>query len=70
MLQQRNQEAAQDGWFVSIDVISSGGSPRSVNAAIEQAKAEGLFEGPSKNSLSQDVERAKFFTSFGIGYRC
>jgi hypothetical protein len=70
MLQQKNQEAAQDGWFVNIDVIDSGGNPRSANAAVEQAKAEGLFEGPSKNSLSQDVERAKFFTSFGIGYRC
>jgi hypothetical protein len=62
-------EAPKDGWFVNIDVIYSGGNSKSVEAIIEQTKAEGLFDGEYKNSLLQDLENAKHFSSFGIGYK-
>jgi hypothetical protein len=70
MLQQKNNgEVPNDGWFVNIDVIYSGGNPKSIEAIIEQTKADGLFDGEYKNSLLQDLENAKHFSSFGIGYK-
>jgi hypothetical protein len=69
MLQQKNNgEAPTDGWFVHIDVIYSGGSIKSVLEIIEQYKKEGTYE-ESKGYLMQDLEMAKHFTSFGIGYK-
>jgi hypothetical protein len=67
--EKNNNEAPNDGWYVNIDVIYSGGSQKSVEAIIEQTKAEGLFEGNYKDSLLEDVENAKHFSSFGIGYK-
>jgi hypothetical protein len=69
MLQQKNKgEAPNDGWFVNIDVIYSGGSIKSVLEIIEQYKSEGTYE-ESKGYLMQDLENAKHFTTFGIGYK-
>jgi hypothetical protein len=67
--EKNNNEAPNDGWYVNIDVIYSGGNPKSVEAIIEQTKAEGSFDGEYKNSLLQDLESSKHFTSFGIGYK-
>jgi hypothetical protein len=70
MLQEKNHnEAPNDGWYVNIDVIYSGGNPKNVEAIIEQTKTEGLFEGGYKDSLLQDLEKAQYFASFGIGYK-
>jgi hypothetical protein len=68
LYEKNNKEAPNNGWFVNIDVIYCGGSQKQVQAIIEQTKAEGLFEGNYKDSLMQDLERAKHFISFGIGY--
>ncbi len=62
-------DAPIDGWFVNIDVIYSGGSQQPIRATIEQSKAEGSFDGEYKRSLSRDLELAKHFTTFGIGYK-
>jgi hypothetical protein len=69
LYEKNNKEAPKDGWFVNIDVIYSGGSQKQVLAIIEQTKTEGSFEGEYKNSLLQDLENAKHFSSFGIGYK-
>jgi hypothetical protein len=69
LFEENDKEAPIDGWFVNIDVIYSGGNPFSVEAIIEQTKADGLFDGEYKNSLLQDLENAKHFSSFGIGYK-
>jgi hypothetical protein len=69
LFEENFKQAPNDGWFVNIDVIYSGGNPKSVEAIIEQTKAEGLFDGEYKNSLLQDLENAKHFSSFGIGYK-
>jgi hypothetical protein len=69
LYEKNNKEAPNDGWFVNIDVIYSGGSQKQVLAIIEQTKAEDQFEGEYKNSLLQDLEKAKYFSSFGIGYK-
>jgi hypothetical protein len=69
LFEENLKQAPNDGWFVNIDVIYSGGNPKSVEAIIEQTKAEGLFDGEYKNSLLQDLENAKHFSSFGIGYK-
>ncbi len=70
MLQiKNNNEPHHDGWFVNIDVIFSGGSQKQVQAIINQTKTEGVFEGNYKDYLLQDLENAKHFTCFGIGYK-
>jgi hypothetical protein len=69
LYEKNNKEAPNDGWFVNIDVICSGGSQKRVQAIIEQTKNEGSFEGEYKNSLLQDLENAKHFSTFGIGYK-
>jgi hypothetical protein len=67
--EKNNNEAPIDGWFVNIDVIYSGGSQKQVQAIIEETKTEGVFEGNYKDALLQDLENAKHFSSFGIGYK-
>jgi hypothetical protein len=69
LYERNNKEAPNDGWFVNIDVIYSGGSQKQVQAIIDKSKAEGAFEGNYKDSLLQDLENAKHFTTFGIGYK-
>jgi hypothetical protein len=69
LYEKNNKDAPNDGWFVNIDVIYSGGSQKQVQAIIEQTKAEGAFEGNYKDSLLQDLEKAKHFSTFGIGYK-
>ncbi len=68
LYEKNNKEAPNDGWFVNIDVIYSGGSQKQVQAIIDQTKMESAFEGNYKDSLLQDLENAKHFSSFGIGY--
>jgi hypothetical protein len=69
MLQEKNSnEPHQDGWFVNIDVIFSGGSQKQMLAYIEESKKEGQYEGEAKEQMLLDLEKAKHFTSFGIGY--
>jgi hypothetical protein len=68
LYERNNKEAPNDGWFVNIDVIYSGGSQKQVQAIIDKSKAEGAFEGNYKDSLLEDLERARHFTTFGIGY--
>jgi hypothetical protein len=69
LFEKNNREAPNDGWFVNIDVLYSGGSQKQIQAIIDQTKTEGAFEGEYANSLMQDLERAKHFSSFGIGYK-
>jgi hypothetical protein len=69
LYEKNNKEAPNDGWFVNIDVIYSGGSQKQINAIIEKTNAEGVFEGNYKDSLLQDLEHAKHFSCFGIGYK-
>ncbi len=69
LYEKNNMEAPNDGWFVNIDVIYSGGSQKQINAIIDQTKEEGVFDGNYKDSLLQDLENAKHFSTFGIGYR-
>lgn len=66
---ENNNEMPVDGWFVNIDVICSGGNPKNIEVIIEQAKADGLFEGDYKDSLLQDLKNASYFSTFGIGYK-
>jgi hypothetical protein len=70
MLQEKNNnEVANDGWFVNIDVIYGGGSQKTMLAYIEELKKEGAFEGFAKEQTLLDLEKAKYFSSFGIGYK-
>jgi hypothetical protein len=69
LYEKNNNEAPNDGWFVNIDVIYSGGSQKRVQAIIDQSIAEGLEEGEYKKSLFDDLRKAKHFTAFGIGYK-
>jgi hypothetical protein len=70
MLQERNNnEPHKDGWFLNIDVIFSGGGQETMLNYIEELKQEGLFEGNGKEQALIDLERAKYFSSFGIGYK-
>jgi hypothetical protein len=69
LFEKNNNEAPNEGWFINIDVICSGGSQKYVEAIIEQSKADGEFEGNCKDGLLADLENAKHFTSFGIGYK-
>jgi hypothetical protein len=69
LYEKNNKEAPNDGWFVNIDVIYSGGSQKQLQAIIEQSKNEGSFDGEYRNSLLQDLEKAKHFSCFGIGYK-
>jgi hypothetical protein len=68
LYEKNNKEAPNDGWFVNIDVIYSGGSQKQAQAIIEQYKADGVYA-ESKEWLLQDLEKAKHFTSFGIGFK-
>jgi hypothetical protein len=68
MLTQKNQAPAVEGWFYNIDVIYSGGNPANALAIIAQYKQDGSFE-ESKDFLLQDLEKANYFSSFGIGYK-
>jgi hypothetical protein len=70
MLQERNNnEPHKDGWFLNIDVIFSGGSQQTMLNYIEEMKKEGQYEGVAKEQALIDLEKAKYFSSFGIGYR-
>jgi hypothetical protein len=70
MLQEKNNnEEAKDGWYVNIDVIYSGGSQNIMLNYIEELKKEGQFEAVAKEQALMDLEKAKFFSAFGIGYR-
>jgi hypothetical protein len=69
MLQEKNNnEVASGGWFYNIDVIFCGGNPDAVLKIIEQYKQDGTYE-ENKKYLEEDLEKAKYFTSFGIGYK-
>jgi hypothetical protein len=68
LLEKNNNETTQDGWYVNIDVIYSGGSQKNMLAYIEESKKEGQYEGEAKEQMILDLEKAKYFTSFGIGY--
>jgi hypothetical protein len=68
LFKKNNNEQPKDGWFVNIDVIYSGGSTKNIKAIIEQYKTDGTYE-ESKEFLLQDLERAKHFGTFGIGYK-
>jgi hypothetical protein len=70
MLQEKNNnEVAIDGWFVNIDVIYGGGNQKTMLAYIEELKKEGAFEGFAKEQTLIALEKAKYFSSFGIGYK-
>jgi hypothetical protein len=69
LFEKNNKESANDGWFVNIDVIYSGGNQKTMLAYIEELKKEGAFEGFTKEQTLMDLEKAKYFTSFGIGYK-
>jgi hypothetical protein len=70
MLQEKNNnEAPNDGWYVNIDVIYSGGNQKTMLAYIEELKKECAFEGFAKEQTLLDLEKAKYFSSFGIGYK-
>jgi hypothetical protein len=68
MLTEKNQAPANEGWFYNIDVIYSGGNPANALAIIAQYKTDGTYE-ESKQFLLEDLEKAKFFSAFGIGYK-
>jgi radical SAM superfamily enzyme YgiQ (UPF0313 family) len=69
MLQERNNnEPHKDGWFLNIDVIFSGGGQETMLNYIEELKQGGLFEGNGKEQALIDLEKAKYFSSFGLGY--
>jgi hypothetical protein len=69
LYEKNNKEEAQDGWYINIDVIYSGGNQKTMLAYIEELKKEGAFEGFAKEQTLIDLEKAKYFTSFGIGYK-
>ena len=68
MLTEKNKGTAIEGWFYNIDVIYSGGNPANALAIIAQYKTDGTYE-ESKQFLLQDLEKATFFSAFGIGYK-
>lgn len=69
LLKEKNGgEDAIEGWFYNVDVFYSGGNPKNVLALIEQYKQDGTYEA-SKDFLQKDLEKAQYFTSFGIGYK-
>jgi hypothetical protein len=57
-----------EGWFYKIDVIYSGGNPKNILALIEQYKQDGTYE-EAKAYLAEDLEKAQYFSCFGIGYK-
>jgi hypothetical protein len=65
---ENSNEAPNDGWFVNIDVIYSGGNLKQILAMIEQAKTNGTFA-DEKDYLLNELESQKHFMSFGIGYK-
>jgi hypothetical protein len=70
MLQEKNnKEASKDGWFLNIDVIFSGGGQETMQNFIEELKKKGRYEGVAKEQALKDMEKAKYFSSFGIGYK-
>jgi hypothetical protein len=70
MLQERNNnEPHKDGWFFNIDVIFSGGNQETMLNYIEEMKREGQYEGVAKEQALIDLEKARYFSSFGIGYK-
>jgi hypothetical protein len=70
MLQEKNNnEPHKDGWYVNIDVIFSGGSQNTILNYIEELKKEGQFEAVAKEQALVDLEKAKYFSAFGIGYK-
>jgi hypothetical protein len=66
---QNNNEPSKDGWFINIDAFYSGGSQKHIKATIDQAKKDGLYFGENKEILLKELNQAKYFTSFGIGYK-
>jgi hypothetical protein len=69
LLKEKNGgEDAREGWFYKIDVIYSGGNPKNILALIEQYKQDGTYE-EAKAYLAEDLEKAQYFSCFGIGYK-
>jgi hypothetical protein len=68
LLEKNSNELPNDGWYVHIDVIYSGGSQRNVLAIIESYKVDGLYE-ENEAILLADLEKSRYFSSFGIGYK-
>ncbi len=66
---QNDNEPSKDGWFVNIDVFYSGGNQKNIKTNIAQAKKDGLYIGEYKEILLKELNQAKYFTSFGIGYK-
>jgi hypothetical protein len=70
MLQEKNNnEPHKDCWYVNIDVIFSGGSQNTMLNYIEELKKEGQFEAVAKEQALMYLEKAKYFSAFGIGYK-
>jgi hypothetical protein len=70
LLQEKNNnEAPSDGWYINIDITYAGGSQETMLNYIEELKKEGQFEGNAKEQVLLDLEKAKYFSSFGIGYK-
>jgi hypothetical protein len=70
LLQEKNNnEEANDGWYINIDITYAGGSQDIMLNYIEELKKEGQFEGNTKEQVLIDLEKAKYFSSFGIGYK-
>jgi hypothetical protein len=65
---ENGDEEAKDGWFLRIDVLYSGGNPRLFEAMIDEAKRDGTYAA-SREGLEYDLEKSRYFTSFGIGYK-
>jgi hypothetical protein len=70
MLQEKNNnEPHKDGWYLNIDVIFSGGNQETMLNYMEELKKEGQFEGNAKEQVLLDLEKAKYFSAFGIGHK-
>jgi hypothetical protein len=70
MLQEQNiNEPHKDGWYLNFDVIFSGGNQETMLNYMEELKKEGQFEGNAKEQVLLDLEKAKYFSAFGIGYK-
>ncbi|MFM2387544.1 MAG: hypothetical protein RL660_2301 [Bacteroidota bacterium] len=70
LLQEKNnKEEAKDGWYINIDVIYAGGSQHTMLNYIEELKKDGQFEGIAQEQALIDLEKAKYFSAFGIGYK-
>jgi hypothetical protein len=70
ILQEKNNNLPPiEGWYVDIDIIYSGGNPKYSVAMIEEAKANGTFDGDIKINLLDELEKSKHFIAFGIGYK-